>query len=76
MQKDVRDVFTPVRFEVSFGLRKTTAPKHASKAFAALRPVLQRAAGNGNTVSSQVGGASERASERRHNPSEQSVRPT
>lgn len=46
---------------MSYGLRKTTAPKHASKAFAALRPVLQRAAGNGNTVSNQVGGASERA---------------
>ncbi|XP_019727494.1 integrin alpha-4 isoform X2 [Hippocampus comes] len=53
-KKDVRDVFTPVRFEVSYSLRKTTAHKHASKAFAALRPVLRRAAGNGNTVSNQT----------------------
>ncbi|XP_051937957.1 integrin alpha-4 isoform X2 [Hippocampus zosterae] len=53
-KKDVRDVFTPVRFKVSYGLRKTTAPKHAGKAFAPLRPVLQRAAGSGNTVSNQT----------------------
>ncbi|XP_077435361.1 integrin alpha-4 isoform X2 [Vanacampus margaritifer] len=53
-KKDVRDIFTPVRFQVSYSLRETDAPKHGSKRFAALRPVLQRAAGSRNTVSNQT----------------------
>ncbi|XP_061696897.1 integrin alpha-4 isoform X2 [Syngnathoides biaculeatus] len=53
-RKDVRDIFTPVRFEVSYSLRETNAHKHAGKHFPPLRPVLQRAAGSRNTVSNET----------------------
>ncbi|XP_057707532.1 integrin alpha-4 isoform X2 [Corythoichthys intestinalis] len=52
--KDVRDIFTPLRFEVSYNLRRGNAHKHSRKLFPPLRPILQRAAGSRNTVSNQV----------------------
>ncbi|XP_057707530.1 integrin alpha-4 isoform X1 [Corythoichthys intestinalis] len=52
--KDVRDIFTPLRFEVSYNLRRGNAHKHSRKLFPPLRPILQRAAGSRNTVSNQT----------------------
>ncbi|XP_061648070.1 integrin alpha-4 isoform X2 [Phyllopteryx taeniolatus] len=53
-KKDVRDIFTPVRFEVSYSLRETNAHKHASKLFPPLRPVLQRVGGSRNTINNET----------------------
>ncbi|XP_049584264.1 integrin alpha-4 isoform X1 [Syngnathus scovelli] len=53
-RKDTRDIFTPVRFQVSYSLPDGEPPKHAGKRFAALRPVLQKVAGSRNTVSNQT----------------------
>ncbi|XP_077472928.1 integrin alpha-4 isoform X1 [Stigmatopora argus] len=52
--KDSRDIFTPLRFEVSYRLRRGNAHKHSRKLFPPLRPILRREAGGRNTVGNQT----------------------
>lgn len=51
-RKDVRDIFTPVRFEVSYSHRETST--HRTKNFPPLKPILQQSAGHQNTISNQT----------------------
>ncbi|TKS67823.1 Integrin alpha-4 CD49 antigen-like family member D [Collichthys lucidus] len=53
-RKDVRDIFTPVQFEVSYSHRETTPHRHASKTFPPLKPILQQSAGHTNTITNQT----------------------
>ncbi|KAG8000941.1 Integrin alpha-4 [Nibea albiflora] len=53
-RKDVRDIFTPVQFEVSYSHRETTPHRHASKTFPPLKPILQQSAGHTNTIANQT----------------------
>lgn len=53
-QKDVRDIFTPVQFVVSYSLRETNSRRASSTSFPPLKPILQRSAGHRNTITSQV----------------------
>ncbi|TMS06526.1 Integrin alpha-4 [Larimichthys crocea] len=53
-RKDVRDIFTPVQFEVSYSHRETTPHRHASKTFPPLKPILQQSAGHTNTITNQL----------------------
>uniref|UniRef100_A0A672Z4Z3 Uncharacterized protein n=1 Tax=Sphaeramia orbicularis TaxID=375764 RepID=A0A672Z4Z3_9TELE len=41
-RKDVRDIFTPIRFEVSYGLRETHAHRSPSRSLPPLKPILQQ----------------------------------
>lgn len=52
-QKDVRDIFTPVQFEVSYSLRESNH-RASSKTFPPLKPILQQSAGHQNTITNQV----------------------
>uniref|UniRef100_A0A3B3C6J1 Integrin alpha 4 n=1 Tax=Oryzias melastigma TaxID=30732 RepID=A0A3B3C6J1_ORYME len=54
LQKDVKDIYTPVQFEVSYGLKETKSPKHPSKAFPPLKPILQHSPGQRHTFINQV----------------------
>lgn len=54
IQKDVRDIFTPVQFEVSYIHRETTPQRGSPKTFPPLKPILQQSAGHQNIISSQV----------------------
>jgi len=54
LQKDVKDIYTPVKFEVSYGLRETSAHRSSSKGFPAIKPILQQSAGHSNTIANQV----------------------
>ncbi|GLD67058.1 integrin alpha-4, partial [Lates japonicus] len=53
-RKDVRDVFTPVQFEVSYSLRETNTIRASSKTFPPLKPILQQSAGHKNTITNQT----------------------
>ena len=53
-QKDVRDIFTPVQFEVSYSHRETNTQRGSSKTFPPLKPILQQSAGHQNTITNQV----------------------
>ncbi|XP_029980884.1 integrin alpha-4 [Sphaeramia orbicularis] len=53
-RKDVRDIFTPIRFEVSYGLRETHAHRSPSRSLPPLKPILQQGAGRQNSVSRQT----------------------
>ncbi|XP_064167388.1 integrin alpha-4-like isoform X1 [Anguilla rostrata] len=50
MRKDVRDIFTPIYFEVRYELGDHNVIRSASKSFPALKPVLQQREGLTNTV--------------------------
>ncbi|XP_053184061.1 integrin alpha-4 [Scomber japonicus] len=50
-RKDVRDIYTPVWFEVSYGLKETRTNRTSAKAFPPLKPILQQRAGHRNAVS-------------------------
>ncbi|KAF0026710.1 hypothetical protein F2P81_021447 [Scophthalmus maximus] len=52
-QKDVRDIFTPVQFEVSYSLRESNH-RASSKTFPPLKPILQQSAGHQNTITNQT----------------------
>lgn len=53
-RKDVRDIFTPVRFEVSYSLKETKTHRATSKTFPPLKPILQQSAGHLNTITNQT----------------------
>ncbi|XP_071336278.1 integrin alpha-4 isoform X2 [Trachinotus anak] len=53
-RKDVRDIFTPVQFEVSYSLRETKTHRLSSKTFPPLKPILQQRAGHQNTITNQT----------------------
>uniref|UniRef100_A0A3Q1C9Y5 Integrin alpha-2 domain-containing protein n=1 Tax=Amphiprion ocellaris TaxID=80972 RepID=A0A3Q1C9Y5_AMPOC len=53
-RKDVRDIFTPVQFEVSYRLKDTNTHRGSSKTFPPLKPILQQSAGHHNTISNQT----------------------
>ncbi|XP_037645899.1 integrin alpha-4 isoform X1 [Sebastes umbrosus] len=53
-RKDVRDIFTPVKFEVSYSHRETTTHRASSKTFPPLKPILQQSAGHQNTITNQT----------------------
>ncbi|KAK2840066.1 hypothetical protein Q5P01_013806 [Channa striata] len=53
-RKDVRDIFTPVQFEVSYSLRETKTRKDTNKVFPPLKPILQQRAGHQNTITNQT----------------------
>uniref|UniRef100_A0A3P8RUZ0 Integrin subunit alpha 4 n=1 Tax=Amphiprion percula TaxID=161767 RepID=A0A3P8RUZ0_AMPPE len=53
-RKDVRDIFTLVQFEVSYGLKDTNTHRGSSKTFPPLKPILQQSAGHHNTISNQT----------------------
>ncbi|XP_054471000.1 integrin alpha-4 [Anoplopoma fimbria] len=54
-RKDVRDIFTPVKFEVSYSHRgETNAHRHSSKTFPPLKPILQQSTGHQNTITNQT----------------------
>uniref|UniRef100_A0A8C9WUL2 Integrin subunit alpha 4 n=1 Tax=Sander lucioperca TaxID=283035 RepID=A0A8C9WUL2_SANLU len=50
----VRDIFTPVKFEVSYNHRETNTHKASSKTFPPLKPILQQSAGHQNTITNQT----------------------
>uniref|UniRef100_A0A8C6LYH5 Integrin subunit alpha 4 n=1 Tax=Nothobranchius furzeri TaxID=105023 RepID=A0A8C6LYH5_NOTFU len=51
-KKDVKDIYTPVQFQVSYGLRETRSHK-VSRSFPLLKPILQQSEGHRNTISNQ-----------------------
>ncbi|XP_040003697.1 integrin alpha-4 isoform X2 [Xiphias gladius] len=53
-RKDVRDIFTPVQFEVSYSLRETNTHRTSSRTFPPLKPILQQSAGHQNTITNQT----------------------
>ncbi|XP_024860366.1 integrin alpha-4 [Kryptolebias marmoratus] len=53
-RKDVKDIYTPIRFEVSYRLRETNSRRSSSKSFPALKPILQRGVGHHNTITNQT----------------------
>ncbi|XP_059198990.1 integrin alpha-4 [Centropristis striata] len=53
-RKDVRDIFTPVKFEVSYSHRETNTHRGSSKTFPPLKPILQQSAGHQNTITNQT----------------------
>uniref|UniRef100_A0A8C7Z8W8 Integrin alpha 4 n=1 Tax=Oryzias sinensis TaxID=183150 RepID=A0A8C7Z8W8_9TELE len=52
-RRDVKDIYTPIQFEVSYGLRETTQ-KHVFKTFPPLKPILQQSAGQRHTITNQT----------------------
>lgn len=50
----MRDIFTPVQFEVSYSHKETHSQRGSSKTFPALKPILQQSAGHQTTISNQV----------------------
>ncbi|XP_056280936.1 integrin alpha-4 isoform X2 [Pseudoliparis swirei] len=53
-RKDVKDIFTPVRFEVSYSHKETNAHRASSRTFPPLKPILQQSAGHQNTITNQT----------------------
>ncbi|XP_053733155.1 integrin alpha-4 isoform X1 [Synchiropus splendidus] len=53
-KKDVRDIFTPVKFEVSYSLKERRTITLHSKSFHPLKPILQQGRGMWNTISNQT----------------------
>ncbi|KAM9850441.1 integrin alpha-4 [Aulostomus maculatus] len=53
-RKDVRDIFTPVQFKVSYNLRETNTNRLTPKSFPPLKPILQQRAGHQNTFTNQT----------------------
>lgn len=56
LQKDVRDIFTPVEFEVSYSHSETSTQRGNGKAFPPLKPILQQSSGHVNRITNQVPG--------------------
>ncbi|CAN9497605.1 unnamed protein product [Ophioblennius macclurei] len=53
-RKDVRDIFTPVQFEVSYSLSEAQKQRDSSKSFPPLKPILQQSAGHRNIITNQT----------------------
>lgn len=53
-RKDVKDIFTPVQFELSYSLRETNTHRAPHKKFPPLKPILQQGVGTQNTVTNQT----------------------
>nr|XP_040057032.1 LOW QUALITY PROTEIN: integrin alpha-4 [Gasterosteus aculeatus aculeatus] len=53
-RKDVKDLFTPVKFEVSYSHRETSTHRSSSKTLPPLKPILQQSAGHLNTITNQT----------------------
>ncbi|XP_058472422.1 integrin alpha-4 isoform X1 [Solea solea] len=53
-RKDVRDIFTPVKFEVFYSLREANTHRTASKTFPPLKPILQQSTGHQDSISNQT----------------------
>uniref|UniRef100_A0A8C7DBQ4 Integrin subunit alpha 4 n=1 Tax=Oncorhynchus kisutch TaxID=8019 RepID=A0A8C7DBQ4_ONCKI len=53
IRKDVRDIFTPIHFEVSYTLREHTVHNGGST-FPALKPILQQRGGHSNLVANKT----------------------
>ncbi|XP_061091253.1 integrin alpha-4-like isoform X2 [Conger conger] len=53
MRRDVRDIFTPILFEMKYELGEHSVPKDVSGSFPPLKPVQQRK-GNSNQVANQT----------------------
>lgn len=53
-RKDVRDIFTPVQFEVSYSHREGNTQRSSSRTFPPLKPILQQSAGHKNTITNQT----------------------
>ncbi|XP_038153387.1 integrin alpha-4 [Cyprinodon tularosa] len=53
-RKDVKDIYTPIQFEVSFQLKEKISHRSTSKAFPPLKPILQQSTGDRNTVTNQT----------------------
>ncbi|KAK6315274.1 hypothetical protein J4Q44_G00148030 [Coregonus suidteri] len=54
MRKDVRDIFTPIHFEVTYALREHTVRNWGSRTFPALKPILQQRGGHSNLVANKT----------------------
>ncbi|XP_076858286.1 integrin alpha-4 [Brachyhypopomus gauderio] len=54
LRRDVRDIFTPVHFEVTYQLGEHRVARGVSKTFPALRPILQQREGYSNLVSNKT----------------------
>ncbi|KAM6946036.1 integrin alpha-4 [Aplochiton taeniatus] len=54
MRRDVRDIFSPLHFEVSYGLKDLTTPRGNTSTFPPLRPILQQSAGQRNHISNKT----------------------
>ncbi|KAK5860942.1 hypothetical protein PBY51_022381 [Eleginops maclovinus] len=53
-RKDVRDIFTPVKFEVSYSRRDTNPHRGSLKTFPPLKPILQQSEGHQNTITNET----------------------
>ncbi|CAJ1079805.1 integrin alpha-4 [Xyrichtys novacula] len=53
-RKDVRDIFTPVQFKVSYSHREASSHRSSSRTFPPLKPILQQSAGHKNTITNQT----------------------
>ncbi|KAK5600226.1 hypothetical protein CRENBAI_004912 [Crenichthys baileyi] len=53
-RKDVKDIYTPIQFEVSYGLREKSSHRVSSRPFPPLKPILQQNAGHRNTITNQT----------------------
>ncbi|MEQ2299884.1 hypothetical protein AMECASPLE_019536, partial [Ameca splendens] len=53
-RKDVKDIYTPIQFEVSYGLREKSSHRVSSRPFPPLKPILQQSAGHRNTITNQT----------------------
>lgn len=54
MRRDVRDIFSPVLFEVTYGLKEHSAPRASTRTFPALRPILQQSADQHNHITNKT----------------------
>uniref|UniRef100_A0A7N8YKK1 Integrin alpha 4 n=1 Tax=Mastacembelus armatus TaxID=205130 RepID=A0A7N8YKK1_9TELE len=53
-RKEVKDIFTPVQFNVSYSLRETNAHRTSRKIFPPLKFILQKRTGQQNTITNQT----------------------
>ncbi|XP_066515112.1 integrin alpha-4 [Hoplias malabaricus] len=54
MRKDVRDIFTPIHFEVQYELGEHSVVSRSTRSFASLKPILQQREGYTNLISNQT----------------------
>ncbi|XP_067083664.1 integrin alpha-4 [Osmerus mordax] len=54
LRRDVRDVFTPIQFQVTFALRDNVVQRGSSKTFPPLKPILQQRGQNSNHITNQT----------------------
>ncbi|XP_034549699.1 integrin alpha-4 [Notolabrus celidotus] len=53
-RKDVKDIFTPIQFEVSYSHTDTSSHRSPTRNFPHLKPLLQQSAGHQNTITNQT----------------------